>query len=285
MPDDGPSTKADLGAAIAGELEDADKDDSPKGGESDDATSNESPDGGKEPKDAGGEKPDEKAKGKGADDDGEGGDDDSITLTKEELEELTRKAATAAVNEAVGKTNSTKDKEIQRLRKESEETEERLTRQAEDAKLANLPEEQRAGARSMIDGDRRERELDQREKRAGSMERLANASRLATLNLTYGVSKEELEEADSSQEQDAIVSLAKARYWERVAKGEQPLDEAASEERVKGEGRKPAKKAKKAPAGSKKETDIGGGGDAAPKPAAGATKLADFNPFLSEDGK
>ncbi len=277
MPEKEPSTKAALGAAIAGELEDATEDDDPKDGEPNDAATRESPDGGKEPKDAGGEKPDEK-------DGGGEGTDDSVTLTRAELEELTKSAATAAVNEAVGKVNSTKDKEIQRLRKESEEEKERLTRVAEESKLAQLPEEQRAGARSVISADRRERELDDKERRAGTMLRLANASRLAAESTKFGVSVSELEEADSSQEQEAIVSLAKARYWERVARGEQPLDEAATEERVKGEGKKPARKAKTKPAASSKETDIGGGGDATPKPAIAATTLANFDPFSKEQG-
>ena len=275
-----PDSKAELGKGIADDLESDDEEDE-EGSEEDSDSTDDS-----EGEDAAGTsgKPDEgKPEGqkKGEKDE----DEDSKSeppLTRAEAKELVDQA----VSSAVGKANSSKDKEMATLRKESRDESESLRREVEEARLQGLPEVDKTAMRQVQSNDRAQREIKAQREEAGDMVRLANAARLGVDQSKfgkYGATVAELEDCDSPEAQESLCQQKERDYWKGVATGEIKIDEDLSSDASKnGKGKKARTKAD-APAGSKKSTDVGGGGAAPPK-GEEVTTLDSFAQSLMNSG-
>lgn len=243
----------DLGKSIANDLGDP-SDDDPNAGD-DAGTQTGDDDGGNADSKEG--KPEAK---KGQDDGGDqkGKDDKpkTLTMTEEELDERIRAGSTDAVNKAVAAVNSTKDKEIDTLRKGAADREEALLREQEEARLTGLSPEDRAKMLESINIDRERRDAQRQKNEAADIYRTALIERRVTDFAKFGVSRADLEECKSEEELDAVCARKERDYWQGVAEG-----------RIKpGEDKTP--KDKKKPAGSQRKTDVGSGGSG-PAPGSG----------------
>lgn len=272
-------SKSDLGKGIAGDFDEEEDEEEDEEGASDE-NSDESEDDAGTSDEAGKGKPEgQKSEKKGEDD---GGDSDSEPpLTRADL----NKAVTEAVSGAVGKVNSSKDRELATLRKQGKETEETLRREIEDARVQGLPEADRAAMRQVQSNDRAQREIAADKEEAGDMLRLANAARLSAGQAKFGehgATVTELEACNSPEAQESLCLQKERDYWSGVALGNISITDGTADASKNGKGKK-GKSKDDAPAGSKKSTDVGRGGAAPPK-GEEVTSLDSFAQSLVTSG-
>lgn len=266
-------SKDGLGDSIASAFDDAgeentdDKEDTAGGGDrtgSRDTDDKDSQDDktGKDSKD------DKTGKKEEDDDDGE----KTVTLTESRLKEIVG----GAVKDAVAKTNSTKDRALEKQRKTSQEDQERLVREREDAQLNGLKEEDKTRMREVHKNDRRERELDQRDRESADMFRAGKTEQHLGSYARFGVTESDLEDCDSDAEMVALCAEKERDYWKTFAETGRAPDGSSDKKGTKREK----------PAGSTRRTDTGGdgagsesGGDEKP-----ATNLNNFAEGLVKHG-
>lgn len=213
-------------------------------------------------------------KGKAGKDDEDDDDEKKVTLSESEL----RRMMSGAVNEAVAKTNSTKDRALERQRNESREERERLTREREEAQLNGLSDEDKARMREVHKNDRKERELDERDRDSAAMFRAGKIEQHLGSHARFGVTREDLEDCDSDAEMTAICSEKERDYWKTFAETGKAPDGAPD----KSKGSKKREK----PAGSTRRTDTGGDGTGSEGQGSKgpATNLSGFAKGLVEHG-
>ena len=270
-------SKSELGKGIADDF-DSDEDEEEESEETSDDASDEDEDAAGTGDKAGEGKPEGQKGGKGEGDE-EKDSESEPALTKADVDEIVSKA----VSGAVGKVNSSKDREISTLRKQGKETEETLRKEIEEAGLNGLSDADKAAMRLVHTNDRAQRLIATQREEAGDMIRLANAARLGVEQAKFGkhgATVAELEDCESPEAQESLCHTKERDYWRGVATGDIKLDEDSSSDASKnGKG----KTKKGAPAGSRKSTDVGGGGAAPPK-GKEVTTLDSFAQSLMNEG-
>ena len=273
-------SKSELGKGIADDF-DSDEEEEEETEETSDDASDEDRDAAGTGDKAGEGKPEGQkgGKGEGDEEDDEGASRSEPALTKADVDEIVNKA----VSGAVGKVNSSKDKEISALRKQGKETEETLRKEIEEAGLKGLSDADKTAMRLVHTNDRAQRSIATQREEAGDMIRLANAARLGVEQAKFGkhgATVAELEDCESPEAQESLCHTKERDYWRGVATGDIKLDEDSSSDASKnGKG----KTKKGAPAGSRKSTDVGGGGAAPPK-GKEVTTLDSFAQSLMNEG-